>query len=179
MENKELNALLNLYEEQLTTISGIKFTHREMDIITFIFHTRGSSKIASLLSISNRTVETHTANIMRKMDTNSREGIIDFVNKHGHTLRIKKHYQALLVQLNFSKRLQEVARHTKNKNLTSTIIFNCTNSEEKTFINVLKGHLTLCGITTVLIEAKNEWPIAQTGPLSCLEPDDHILYFIH
>lgn len=62
---------------------------------------RGAGKIASLLSIATRTVETHTANIMRKMDSNSREGIIDFVERAGHAPWIDTHYRNLLVQSEF------------------------------------------------------------------------------
>ena len=67
--------LYTLYFEYLETLNSIKFTQREIDIMTCILHMRGTSKIGSLLSINPRTVETHIANIMRKIGCHSREGI--------------------------------------------------------------------------------------------------------
>ena len=56
-----------LYDNYLNQINGIKFTYREIDIITCILHNRGEKKIAALLSISPRTVNTHVHNITLKI----------------------------------------------------------------------------------------------------------------
>jgi tetratricopeptide (TPR) repeat protein/DNA-binding CsgD family transcriptional regulator len=146
------NILIPPYDDRLLTINGIKFTHREIDVITFIFHTRGSSKIASLLSISTRTVETHTANVMRKMDTNSREGIIDFLEKHNHINLIKKHYRILLLQFNFYRVLREVNLLIKDKGIHCYLVCDSQQHTQSLFIKSLKTHLNLCGINVSLIE---------------------------
>ena len=79
--------LMNLprvfYKEHLETINGINFTQREIDIIAFTLTRRSSKTIAPLLSISPRTVENHISNIMMKLECNSREAIIDFIEKSG------------------------------------------------------------------------------------------------
>jgi len=155
MERNENLISLIIYDEHLITINGIKFTHREIDVMAFIFHTRGSGKIASLLSISSRTVETHTANIMRKMDTNSREGIIDFIEKKDHAARIKKHYQALMLQINFNKKLQDISLLIKGKNLNCAVLLDCSHKKEEYIIDAIKKHLTLCGLT-ILTTGGNE-----------------------
>lgn len=178
VENNGNDIPLNLYDEQLTTINGIKFTHREIDIITSIIHMRGASKIASLLSISTRTVETHTANIMRKMDANSREGIIDFVERAGHAPWIDKHYQNLLVQTEFKKLLREVSKLTQNKSLACSLVYEHEQGENTSFLPALKEHLSLCGIKVTPHEIRKEQSIAHSllDAKHSLQP--HIIYKI-
>ena len=72
-----------LYKHHLFEISGVKFTLREMDIISCILHNRGEKKIATLLSISYKTVSAHVHNIMNKLSHSSREYIIDYIEKSG------------------------------------------------------------------------------------------------
>jgi tetratricopeptide (TPR) repeat protein/DNA-binding CsgD family transcriptional regulator len=178
MENKENNIHFHLYDEQLTTINHIKFTHREIDIITSIVHMRGASKIAALLSISTRTVETHTANIMRKMDTNSREGIIDFVERAGHSSWIDKHYRNLLIQTKFKKLLQEVSKLTHNKSLICSIIYEHKQEEDEGFLSTLKKHLILSGIKTVLHKTSHEKTIGHSLLHEKYPARAHIIYEI-
>ncbi len=166
----------DLYDDPLTTIKGIKFTHREIDIIASIIHMRGSSRIASLLSISTRTVETHTANIMRKMDVNSREGIIDFVEKTGHSLRAHKHYQNLLIQADFKKRLREVLKLTQNKPLHCFIIYEKEPTGSENFLSFLKEHLVLCGIKTAFQVVNHEESMAHSLSVGEFPPLSHIIY---
>jgi tetratricopeptide (TPR) repeat protein/DNA-binding CsgD family transcriptional regulator len=175
MEN---NIHHNPYDEKVPTINGISFTHREIDIITAIIHMRGAGKIASLLSISTRTVETHTANIMRKMDINSRERIIDFIEKAGHLPWINKHYNNLLIQTEFKKLSKAVIRLTHNKSLSCYIIYEPDKGISDFYLAALKKHLNACDIKTILFETTNEKSIGssllqETFPLS-----SHIIYVI-
>jgi len=176
MENHGNHIPFHSYDEQLTTINGIKFTHREIDVITSIIHMRGAGKIASLLSISTRTVETHTANIMRKMDANSREGIIDFVEKAGHTPWTHKHYRNLLIQTAFKKLLREVSRLTHNKPLVCSIVFEHEQGISENFLSTLKGHLNLCGIQTALHKTNQEKSITHSLLHEKYPPMAHIIY---
>src|SRR5436190_21266292 len=67
--------------EDLSVIKEISFTPREIDIISCLMHMRGPHKISSLLVISPNTVVAHIRNIRLKIGCNSREGIIDFIEK--------------------------------------------------------------------------------------------------
>ena len=67
--------------ENARIINGINLTQREVDVISCIINIRGTKKIATILSISLRTVERHIHNIMLKSRCNSQEGIKDFVEK--------------------------------------------------------------------------------------------------
>lgn len=63
------------------SVNGVKITPREIEVISCIINVRGAKKIATILSISLRTVERHIHNIMLKSRCNSQEGIKDFVEK--------------------------------------------------------------------------------------------------
>ncbi len=75
--------------QYIEKINGIHFTHREIDILAFLISGRSGKKIASCLAVSPKTVENHTRNIMGKLSCNSRESIIDFVEKSGKFLFAK------------------------------------------------------------------------------------------
>jgi DNA-binding CsgD family transcriptional regulator len=89
MQNNLDFFLRDIYSEHLAIIKGIHFTPREIDVIACLVSLRGTSKIASLLGISSYTVLTHTRNIMLKLECNSREGIIDFIERSHKLFFIK------------------------------------------------------------------------------------------
>jgi len=80
-----------IYNEFLQEICGIKLTPREIDIISCVINNRKDKKTAAILSISPRTVTTHVFNIMNKLSYNSRDSIIDFIEKYGKSNHIKEY----------------------------------------------------------------------------------------
>lgn len=56
---------------------------REVDVLRLIVKGYSNREIASTLSISIRTVETHRANIMEKLNLHSRVDLVRFANEHG------------------------------------------------------------------------------------------------
>lgn len=109
------NEKLNVHSEYLSSINNISFTQREIDIIACIINNRGEKKIATLLKISPRTVSAHVHNIMLKIGTNSREGIIDFIEQTGKSTIIREYYLHILVRNCINKHLNFIAS-TLNKN---------------------------------------------------------------
>ena len=93
--------LHTLFEERLQHISGVKFTEREVDVLTFVIHHRGSKRIAVLLDISPRTVETHIRNILLKIGGNSREDIVEFVTRARVLDSALAYYQLWVSQKDF------------------------------------------------------------------------------
>lgn len=115
MKLKENIFYQTYFEDNLQSINNIKFTQREIDIISFIINGRSTKKIATSLSIAPKTVENYVRNIMLKLECNSREGIIDFIEQ-SHTLSlVRKHHTNLLIQIEFGKCLIDIARqHNKS-----------------------------------------------------------------
>ncbi len=131
------------------TINNINFTSRELDIIACLLAGRAAKKTASFLSISPRTVEMHLRNIMAKLGCNSRESIIDFIEKSDKFILIKSHYSNLLIKITFELELKKLQELTKNNNI-SCLVFHCKKQREKDpFISDIEKHLKLAGIKTV------------------------------
>jgi DNA-binding CsgD family transcriptional regulator/Tfp pilus assembly protein PilF len=131
-----------------TTINSINFTCREIDVIACILGGRSPKKIASFLSIAPRTVEIHIRNIMLKIGCNSRESIIDFIEKSNTLEKFKKHYLSLLVNLAFIKELKKISVSAKEKNI-NCLIFHYKTQKTKGVINDLEDHLRLIGIKVI------------------------------
>lgn len=102
--------LEELFLRHLQHMGEVKFTQREIDVLVCVCHTRGSKKIASLLSISPRTVETHIRNILLKIGGNSREDIIDFIKKAGCEGEVNHYYQLCSMQGEFEQTIRYCAR---------------------------------------------------------------------
>jgi tetratricopeptide (TPR) repeat protein/DNA-binding CsgD family transcriptional regulator len=83
------------------------FTPREIDIIACLIHGRAPKKIAVLLSLSPKTIENHIHNMMLKAECNSREGILDYVEKAGYMPLLRQHYGRLNL-LAFTEEQEEI-----------------------------------------------------------------------
>ena len=88
----------SIYNKCLQEIAGIYFTAREIDIIACMLNKRSTKKIASMLCISPRTVETHIHNIMIKIGINSKDRIVDFIEKSGKLRYVRQYYLGVLTQ---------------------------------------------------------------------------------
>lgn len=102
------------YKEHLSLINDLKFTHRETDVLACILHNRGEKKIASVLSISPRTVSVHVYNVMNKLGCNTKDQIIDFIESSGKLSFFREYYLHLLLRAHFEKELtQQGSRHNR------------------------------------------------------------------
>lgn len=64
------------------SIPEIRLTDRELDVLRLIEKEHNNKQIAGLLFISERTVETHRKNILRKTQTGSVIGLIKYAYEH-------------------------------------------------------------------------------------------------
>lgn len=126
-------------------IDGIRFTKREIEIISCILSGRAQKTIASFLLIAPRTVETHTRNIMLKLECNSREGIINFIEKAGKSSLLRIYYQALLIRVDFEKRLESISNLIKKMNLVCRLVYEQEQENDFLLIHKIKEHLKLAG----------------------------------
>lgn len=67
---------------QATTTENTPLTDRELEIIRLIEREFNNREIAGQLGISERTVETHRKNILRKTRTNNVIGLIKYIYEH-------------------------------------------------------------------------------------------------
>ena len=150
------NTKKEIYNKQLNLIEGIKFTYREIDIIACILHNRGEKKIASLLLISPRTVNTHIHNIMLKLGHNSREHVIDFVEKSGKMEVVRQYYLQLLIHSSFKNQLIKIGKIIKEIGITCSITYQQISVEEKEILDQLKECLNLANMILTVSKNKEE-----------------------
>jgi DNA-binding CsgD family transcriptional regulator len=155
--------------EHLKNINEVNFTKREIDILSAMVSGRGIKNISSLLSISTRTVEAHMYNIMRKLECNSREGIIDFIEKSNYYSEIKKHYLNILkIKTNHEQSIKietqlsgthddEVIQKFYNKNIKHIKIRN--------FILLSGFFILLSGIIVVIFLSRSTHNIIQQNQI--------------
>ena len=123
--------------QQISQINDVIFTPREIDVIACIINVRGVKKIADILGISHRTVEGYIKTILRKISSNSQEGIKDFVEKSSQLVLIKQHYIDLLINKLFLSQIAKVAVKLKNKNI-SCIVNHAAKEKLEYIISCLK-----------------------------------------
>lgn len=134
----------------IEAINGIKFTHREIDILACLLGRRTAKKIAFFLSISPKTVENHIRNIMHKLECNSRESIIDFVECSEGALFLKQRYTQLVCQAAFEQSLKEATAQIKNINSKCVIIYEADEKKNASSISQLKQDLQKAGVKVAL-----------------------------
>ncbi|MDN3030066.1 MAG: LuxR C-terminal-related transcriptional regulator [Candidatus Tisiphia sp.] len=164
MENKNILYPQEIYEKHLLIINNIRFTSREIDVIACIVHGKNAKGIASFLSnedkqIETRTIESHISNIKRKVATNSREGIINFIEESDKYKLVQSYYLSLLIQQEFRKILKEIFILTKSDAISFFIVLQnlrnngSENNDLNLMINKIRSDLQLIGIT-VFVELR-------------------------
>lgn len=128
----------------LENVSGIKFTRREVDIIAYLLSGKSAKTIATCLSIAPKTIEAHMRNIMMKVECNSRDGIIEFVEKSKKLPLFKEHYISLLTSASFEEKLSKVSIELGDDPLSCVIIY----WDDREYFYDLEKHLKLAGIKT-------------------------------
>ncbi|MCI5054966.1 MAG: tetratricopeptide repeat protein, partial [Flavobacteriales bacterium] len=128
----------------LESVNGIKFTRREVDIIAYLLSGKSAKTIATCLSIAPKTIEAHMRNIMMKVECNSRDGIIEFVEKSKKLPSFKEHYINLLTNASFEEELSKIAIELGDDPLSCVIIY----WDDREYFYDLEKHLKLAGIKT-------------------------------
>jgi DNA-binding CsgD family transcriptional regulator len=136
----------DLYNQHLSEISNVKLTFREMDVIACIVHNRGEKKIASLLDIAYRTVSAHMRNIMTKFNCNSRDYIIDAIEKSGKLQYVRQYYSYLITELAFTKTLQKISMSMNRLVVHYTISPSTLDQETDKVLKQIKQHLGLANV---------------------------------
>ena len=115
-----------------------------MDVLACLLHNRREKKIAEILSISPRTVETHIANIKMKLSSCTKEQIIDFLELSNKVADLKNIYSKLLIQSLFLQKLKEIKYLLAFKQYNCCIINQSQNKANQLLIE--KG-LEVSGVT--------------------------------
>ncbi|OJW51759.1 MAG: hypothetical protein BGO67_05435 [Alphaproteobacteria bacterium 41-28] len=178
MRNTQILFPQELYSKYLSTINGIHFTQREIDVIACVLNGWSTKRIASLLllkptakgkikhqpkktskniqSINPRTVQTHIRNIMSKLDCNTREGIIDFIEASDRLIHLRKYYSLLRIEIAFEKSLKDIFKLRHEQEIILLIVHKKDKNTKNPLLSHLKAHLKLVGITISSTVRKKE-----------------------
>lgn len=77
-------------------LKSFNLTNREIDVLACLTEHQASKKIARILDVQVRTVETHVFNIMQKLDKHSRISIVDCLLQSACACDIVKHNPAYI-----------------------------------------------------------------------------------
>jgi tetratricopeptide (TPR) repeat protein len=173
------NKKRELYDDHLGEVGGINFTFREMDVASCILHNRGEKKIASVLAISPRTVSAHVHNIMLKLGCNSRENIIDFLERSGKLSLIRKYYLHLLIENSFELHLRKIGKSVNKQGSTYAINDGNVINGVSSILKQIKHHLRLANIVEKNAEEDAEYKlrILNNDPNSTIGPNSIFLLF--
>jgi DNA-binding NarL/FixJ family response regulator len=76
------NALMRTPEEGVSALTSGKLSEREREVMRLLAEGKNNKEVATALALSVRTVETHRANIMRKLELTSIVGLVHYAVRH-------------------------------------------------------------------------------------------------
>ena len=143
--------LMGRCPEDLQEINGVQFTTRQIDILSCFLNGKDPKAIANLLSISQKTVESHGENMRQRAGRFSRQHLICFVEESGKTLLLKKYYLTLCGKIHFEKTLQKIS--TIEKEAKKILILNSehlSSPSPNNFLELFVAHLRKSGLEVIV-----------------------------
>jgi tetratricopeptide (TPR) repeat protein/DNA-binding CsgD family transcriptional regulator len=182
MIKAKLQVPSEIYNSSLHTISGVKFSQREIDVISCVMQMRTGKRIASQLSIAPKTIESHIRNITQKIECSSREGIVDFIEKSDKYLEIKNYYTQLLILKVFEQLLLTLSKKIANQVPKYNLIYKKTDASN-TQLAFIRKHLQLFGLKDLPIELDSESDTSSSATINVVltvqEEDNYYLNFFN
>lgn len=172
MQNDKAILPRDVYYQHLTKINGVKFTSREVDVISCLLNRRTAS-ISSFLLIGPRAVESNIRNIRQKAgNLSGRDNIIDFVEKSDKFSLIKnEYYFSLRLRVLFEEKLKEIS---KKFNIKSSCLLAYKKGQKynPSLIPYLKEHLKYVGF----ILSEETISFTQLNENPNLDRINHVVY---
>jgi|GEM_PF-7113013 len=86
-------------------IKNLELTEREIDVLACLTEHQSSKKIAKILEVNYRTIETHIFNINQKIGLNSRIDLIDRIKHSEYYTKLQHRFSLLLEKATFREYL--------------------------------------------------------------------------
>lgn len=120
------------------------FTAKEKDILACLLYEKTSKKVAALLEMTPKNVDTHIFNMTHKLGFHSRNSLIDLIEKYGDHEALHAHYSQLLRVHNFNQAVQKTAAHTRGQHITCKVL-----CEDEGLHDKMIYHLKKVGISVL------------------------------
>lgn len=134
------------YNQKLSNIMGIKFTYREMDVLTCLASKLDEEKTSSILSISSKTIRVYLRNIRIKIGSSSNESILQFIKSSKQYSLILEYYKYINIESIFKKHLRYIGQKINSKILNVSVKCKSLSANEKSRMQALSEHLKLANI---------------------------------
>lgn len=124
------------------TLSGMVFSKREVEVLSFICSGRPHKVVAEALNLSVRTVETHVRNIVGKSGLGSMDRLIEHLTKSGDVHLLKKVYVHVLYMNDFNDFIKSLGKF----NVSLSIFGDSLNDQRTTNVkNILQNMFEIRG----------------------------------
>lgn len=134
------------YRKKLSNIMGVRFTYREMDVLTCLASKLDEEKISSILSISSKTIRVYLRNIRIKIGSSSNESVLQFIKNSKQYSLILEYYKYINIESLFKKHLRYIGQKINPKMLSVSLKYKSLSDTEKDRIQILGEHLKLANI---------------------------------
>lgn len=182
----------DLYNDQLTTIGGVHFTHREIDVLSCITLKQNIKGTVNFLSaktkpISIKSVDTHISNIKRKLITSEYKDITTFIQQSGALQLLNNYHNNLFMEHEFLLCVEELKHSVgDNINIANLILYSiCAEDQHREFsaaprfTHYLTKHLRLLitNVTSEMVPHCQDLPLLSSKSLEdnnyivCVFPD--------
>ncbi len=189
MKNKKTDFFEDIYLSQLKDVGGVKFTPRQIQIISFVLAGKPTKTMAQLLSISPKSVDFHLDQVMKKIGCHSRSQISSFVEKSNRLSLFQEYYLNWIQKEKIEEILSNIKEFGTKDFLNCVISYESVIKFPEGFLDFLVHHLELTGLRVSIIKRKknkkiinNESPNQKTftlylisspiSPLPKIETDD-------
>lgn len=135
-----------IFRQHLELIDKVRFTQREMDVIACYVNNRSGQNIASLLSVSPRTVGAHLYNVRTKLGSIPKNKIIDFIETSGKLAHLRKYYEHLNYEMRLERFLLDIAATKNLTTQTYNVICRNINDSVKPLFNHIRQKLEMINI---------------------------------
>lgn len=179
MEKNQNILPLDIYYKHFKEIHGVKFTPRELDVMSCILNGR-TAAIAGFLLIGKRAVDGYTSDIRKKAGgLTGRDQIIDFIEKSGKLSLIKdEYYAALRLRVLFEEKLNEIAKKVDVKSSSCALVYEKGGKYPVYLVPYLKEHLKRIGFEIKASSTESNTFFNQSDGLLSQDQMNSILYVL-
>lgn len=173
---------LNKFSSQQKSISEIHFSSRELDVLACLLSRKPSKKIAELLNIQAKTVDTHILRIREKLECSSREGVVELAEGSSIAQELQTRYLGFIIQAELRKKLYYIASLIRGNKPNFLLVDMFEKGHEKAFISQIENDIQHAGFVVVkgreedtthgvdfLIYCADSWKIFDTIPKDFLD----------
>lgn len=139
-----------IYDEYLKTINDIRFTQKQIDVLSCLIQKYTYKSIADILQIGSvSTIKTHVRIIKDLIRVNSVDDIINFINRSGRRKQIQTYFFHVYAQSLFESKVKKIAKILNRHEKYYRLNISSENQEQLQILTWLVDHLKMGNIKLI------------------------------